>query len=342
MAVAFKDYYDVLGVPKTANEKEIKAAYRKLARKWHPDANPADTKAAEEKFKEIQEAFEVLGDVEKRRKYDALGSDWDQAAARAGRQQQRQPRGEADAGGGNHSDFFDAYFADVGRRRTASSAVPLRGADLEGSIAVTLRDAYEGGTQSVTLTLEDTCPRCGGSGVVQRSICPVCRGIGRVEASKTLEVRIPRGVHNGQRIRLAGQGGDGIHGGPPGDLFLAVEVQDDAQFDRDGDNIAFDLRVSVYTLMLGGEVRVPTLSGDVLMTIPPETQNEQVLRLAGKGMPRQKKRGFGDEFVRVIARLPQQLSARERDLYAELATFSQPRAAADPDQSVFNIPPSTK
>jgi DnaJ-class molecular chaperone len=323
VAVKFKDYYEVLGVPKTANEKEIKAAYRKLARKWHPDANPKDTKSAEEKFKEIQEAFEVLGDVEKRRKYDALGNDWDQASQRAA-SQPRQPRGEPDVGANNFSDFFDAYFSDVGRRRTASSAVPLRGADLEGSIEVSLRDAYAGGTRSVSLTLEDTCPRCGGSGVVQRSVCPVCHGIGRVATAKTLEISVPRGVRNGQRIRLGGQGGRGIHDGPPGDLFLEVLVQDDTQFERDGDDITFELRVNVYTLILGGEVRVPTLSGDVTMTIPPETQNEQVLRLTGKGMPRLKKRGFGDEYVRVSARLPQQLAPRERELYRELAAF--PRA----------------
>ena len=327
MAVAFKDYYEVLGVPKTANEKEVKAAYRKLARTWHPDANPGDPKGAEEKFKEIQEAFEVLGDVEKRRKYDALGSDWDQAAQRAAHQP-RQPRGETDIGASNFSDFFDAFFADVGRRRTASSDVPLRGADLEGSIEVSLRDAYAGGTKSVTLTLEDNCPNCGGSGVVQRGICPVCHGIGRVANAKTLEVRIPRGVHNGQRIRLAGQGGRGIHGGPPGDLYLAVSVQDDEQFERDGDDVEYELRVNVYTLVLGGEVRVPTLSGDVTMTIPPETQNEQVLRLAGKGMPRLKKRGHGDQYVRLTARLPQQLSTRERELYSELAALSHASLSA--------------
>jgi molecular chaperone DnaJ len=335
MAVGYRDYYQVLGVPKTASEKEIKAAYRKLARKWHPDANPDKQKEAEEKFKEVQEAYEVLGDPEKRRKYDSLGSDWEQAERQA--EQQRRYRSEhagapfdfgdfrggaGEYGANGFSDFFDTFFSGVGRRQTATVDVPRRGQDLEGEIEITLRDAYFGGTRSVTLQLEDTCPECGGTGVKQRRICPTCHGTGRVLTSKTLEVRVPRGVRDGQRIRLVGQGGRGINGGPPGDLFLVVHIQPDERFERDGDDLYVDLPVSMYTLFLGGTVRVRTMTGEVEMTIRPETQNEQLMRLAGKGMPRAQGAGYGDEYVRLIARLPKRVNERARELFRELATIA--------------------
>ena len=227
MPVAYKDYYQVLGVPKNATEKEIKSAYRKLARKWHPDANPNDKEAAEEKFKEIQEAYEVLGDPEKRKKYDALGRDWKRASDTAEQQQTHRTTFGGDFGGDGFSDFFETFFSGAGRRSATFTDVPLRGQDIEGSIEVSLRDAYVGGTKTVSLELEDTCPTCGGSGVLQRRICPTCHGTGRVTTTKTLEVRIPRGVRDGQRLRLIGQGGHGIHGGPPGDLYLTVHVQED-------------------------------------------------------------------------------------------------------------------
>ncbi|HEV3086044.1 MAG TPA: J domain-containing protein [Candidatus Elarobacter sp.] len=338
MAVGYKDYYAVLGVPKSASEKEIKSAYRKLARKWHPDTNPDDPKAAEEKFKEIQEAYEVLGDPEKRRKYDALGSDWENASRQAEAQQRYRSEHAGDGArrttfdfgdlgggdgfaGGGFSDFFESFFSDVGRRRTATADVPQRGRDLEGSIELSLRDAYTGGTKTVSLELDDVCPTCGGSGLVQRRICPTCHGTGRIITVKTLEVKIPRGVRDGQRIRLAGQGGKGVDGGPPGDLYLDVHIKHDEQFERDGDDLYVDLPVRSYDLILGGKIRVPTLTGSVEMTIPPETQNEQLMRLAGKGMPHANGKGQGDEYVRLIARLPQHLSERERELYRELAAM---------------------
>ena len=232
MAVAYKKYYDVLGVPETAAEKEIKSAYRKLARKWHPDANPQNPREAEEKFKELQEAYEVLGDPEKRRKYDALGKDWKQASAQAEQEQryrtERGPTvdfGDRSAGGFDRSagfgsdgfsDFFDTFFSGVGRRTTTSATdVPRRGSDLEAPLELSLRDAYNGGTKSFSLQLDDVCPVCGGTGVRQRSICPNCHGTGRVLVAKTLEVKIPKGVRDGQRIRLRGQGGGGIDGVRP-------------------------------------------------------------------------------------------------------------------------------
>jgi len=333
MAVTYKDYYKVLGVPKSATEQEIKSAYRKLARKWHPDANPDKPKEAEEKFKEIQEAYEVLSDPEKRRKYDALGSDWERAAQQA--EQQRRYRAREGAttfdfgdlgdiiagefGSDGFSDFFHAFFDGIGRRRSTSASVPHRGRDLEGSIAVTLREAYEGGTKTVTLQLENRCARCGGSGLVGQRICPVCHGTGEVLTTKTLDVKIPRGVREGQRIRLAGQGGSGFHGGPPGDLYLVVHLQPDETFRREDDDLYVDLPVSIYDLVLGGEVRVPTLTGSVTMKIPSGTQNGQLLRLRGKGMPHLRDGGYGDLYVRVVAQLPKRLSERERQLYRELA-----------------------
>jgi DnaJ-class molecular chaperone len=335
MPVAFKDYYDVLGVPKGATQKEIKAAYRKLARKWHPDANRDDPAAAEEKFKELQEAYEVLSDPDKRKKYDALGKDWKNASQQAERQQQYRTQqggrttfdfgdlgnGAADFSSDGFSDFFETFFSGVGRRTTTTTDIPRRGKDLEGSVEVSLRDAYDGGAKTVTLQLDDVCSACGGTGVKQRNICPVCHGPGRILRTKTLEVKSPRGVRNGQRIRLLGQGGSGLHGGPNGDLFLVVHVANDDRFERDGDDLYIELPVRMYDLVLGGKVRVPTMTGTVEMTIPPETQNEQQMRLSGKGMPRLNGKGYGDEYVRLIARLPQHLTERERELFYELATM---------------------
>lgn len=338
MPVAYKDYYDILGVPKTASEKEIKSAYRKLARKWHPDANPDNPKQAEEKFKELQEANAVLSDPEKRRKYDALGSDWESAARQAEEQQryrtQRGPTaadfgdlgdlfGHRGTSGDGFSDFFDAFFSNVGRRTTSSARSPHRGRDLDGAIEVTLRDAYVGEGKSISIELEDRCPVCGGTGLKQQQICPNCHGTGTVLTSKTLEVTIPKGVRDGQRIRLGGQGGSGIHGGPAGDLFLTVHVKPDDQFEREGDDLFFDLPVSIYDLVLGGQAHVPTLTGGITMTIPPRTQNEQRLRVGGKGMPHVKGSGNGDLYVRLIGRLPQRLSEREEQLYRELAELQK-------------------
>ncbi len=338
MAVAYKDYYNVLGVPKDANEKDIKSAYRKLARKWHPDANPDNPKEAEEKFKELQEAYAVLSDPEKRSKYDALGSDWESAARQAEQQRRyrssRRPTaeygdigdifGQTSGDGDGFSDFFESFFSNVGRRTTTSSArSPHRGRDLDGEIEITLRDAFEGGTKSISVELEDRCPACGGTGVRAQQICTNCHGTGVVLTSKRLDVKIPRGVRDGQRIRLAGQGGSGIHGGPSGDLYLAVRIEPDDQFEREGDDLYVDLPVGVYELVLGGEAHVPTLTGGVTITIPPRTQNQQMMRVAGKGMPHVSGDGTGDLYVRLVARLPQRLNEREERLFRELAELQK-------------------
>jgi DnaJ-class molecular chaperone len=332
----YKDYYQILGVPKNAAEKDIKSAYRKLAKKWHPDANPGNQKEAEDKFKAIQEAYEVLGDSDKRRKYDMLGSNWQEAAQQA--EQQRRYRsaqsdafqfdfgdfgsGSSGAGPSGFSDFFDMFFSGVGRRSTAQSAgFAQRGQDLETTIELSLRDVYDGGKKSISLQLEDVCPRCRGTGTVSGALCPQCHGTGRLLTTKKFEVTIPRGIGEGQRIRLAGQGGAGIGGGPNGDLFLVVRIKDDPTYKRKGDDLYVDLPVSIYDLALGGEVKVPTMAGQVAMTIPAGTQSNRLLRLGGKGMPKVRDGGSGDQYVRLVGQLPANLSDKEKKLFKELASI---------------------
>jgi len=334
--VNYKDYYATLGVPKNATEKDIKSTYRRLARKWHPDANPENTKAAEEKFKEISEAYEVLGDPEKRKKYDALGSDWQRAAQQA--EQQRQYHrtynegdfgfdsfnGGAGAGAGpsGFSDFFDMFFSGIGRRQSAqSTSFVRRGQDLETTIELSLRDVFDGGKKAVALQVEDLCSRCHGTGTDNGRLCPQCSGTGRILVTKKFEVSIPKGIGDEQRIRLAAQGGVGINGGPNGDLYLIVKLLDDSTYKRRGDDLYVDLPVSIYDLVLGGEVKVPTMAGQVAMTIPEGTQNNRLLRLSGKGMPKVKGAGAGDQYVRLIGQLPQSLSEKEKKLFKELAVL---------------------
>jgi DnaJ-class molecular chaperone len=327
--VKYKDYYATLGVEKTASEKDIKSAYRRLARKWHPDANPDKPKEAEERFKEISEAYEVLGDAEKRKKYDMLGADWQTAAHQAEQQQRYRTHFDTEGfdfgnlGGSGFSDFFDLFFSGVGRRAGAPSGVARRGQDVESTIELSLRDAYEGGKKQISLQVEDACPRCHGTGTERGRLCPQCHGTGRVVANKKFDVSIPRGVADGQRIRLAGQGGSGS---PPGDLYLVVKILDDPTYQRKGNDLYVDLPVSLYDLVLGSEVNVPTMTGPVSMKIPEGTQNNRLLRLAGKGMPSVKGKAAGDQYVRLIGQLPQQLSERERALFKELAALRNGKA----------------
>jgi DnaJ-class molecular chaperone len=330
----YKDYYAVLGVPKGAPEKDIKSAYRRLARKWHPDANPSNPKEAEERFKELSEAYEVLGDPEKRKKYDVLGSDWQRAARQAEQQRQYRTRfnetdfdfgpgaSGASAGPSGFSDFFDMFFSGIGRRQSAQApGFAQRGQDLETTIELTLRDVYDGGKKAVSLQVEDFCARCRGTGTDAGRLCPQCSGTGRILLKKKFEVSIPKGVADGQRIRLPAQGGIGLNGGPNGDLYLIVKLLDDSTYKRKGDDLYVDLPVSIYELVLGGEVKVPTMAGQVAMTIPEGTQNNRLLRLSGKGMPKVKGTGAGDQYVRLIGQLPQQLNDKERKLFKELSSL---------------------
>jgi DnaJ-class molecular chaperone len=336
MAVNYKDYYAILGVPKTAAAKDIKSAYRKLARKWHPDANPDNAKAAEEKFKDIQEAYEVLGDTEKRSKYDVLGSDW-QRAAQESASYRRQPGGPTAGAGGfggganfgegsGFSDFFDMFFQNIGKRPTGgptpgARSRAQRGEDLETTLDLKLSEAYSGGKKSVALQIEDACPKCGGSGTQNARVCPECGGRGKVVQTKRFDVTIPKGVREGQRIRLAGQGAAGINNGPRGDLYLIAHFPDDKTWERRGDDLYIDLPVSIYDLVLGGDVAVPTMDGQVSMTVPPGTPSNKFMRLGGKGMPKLKSDAHGDEYVRLIGTLPTDLSDKEKKLFRELASL---------------------
>jgi len=323
----YKDYYSVLGVPKGASEKTIKQAYRKLARKYHPDLNP-DNKAAEETFKEVNEAYEVLSDVDKRKLYDQFGSDWKtwerQGGNADGFWQQWQPGGRPGgrtyttgpggfAGGDSFSDFFQQLFGGLGgggmRGGTYGGDIGdllggfggrgqvrnRRGQDYEQPVGITLEEAYQGTKRLVRI------------------------------GDQRLEISIPAGARTGTRVRVAGKGGPGAAGGPPGDLFLVIEVADHAQFQRDGENLETRVSVDLYTAVLGGSARVPLPDGrSVMLTVPAETQNGTRFRLRGKGMPVLGRAGErGDLHAVVEVSLPQALSDRERELFGSLQGLRQ-------------------
>ena len=303
----YKDYYKILGVDKSADEKEIKRAYRKLAVKYHPDKNPGN-KQAEEKFKELNEAYEVLGDSKKRARYDQLGSsyrqwermggqpggfDWSQWAAGAPSGGTRVEYGDLEdlfGGGGGFSDFFNSIFGGAGTRtagRTRTAQVP--GQDVEQPIEISLEEAYQGTTRTLQ------------------------------KDGRRLEVKIPAGSKTGTRVRVAGEGSPGL-GGRPGDLYLVVTVRPHASFERKGNDLYTDVPVDLYTAVLGGETHVSTLAGDVVLTIPPESQQGQTFRLSGRGMPDLRDpKTRGDLYARMQVQVPRQLTDREKELFQELA-----------------------
>jgi DnaJ-class molecular chaperone len=319
--MAGKSYYDILGVGKKATAKEIKQAYRKLARKHHPDVNPGD-KSAEDKFKKINQAYEVLSAPEKRKKYDQYGDNWQHADqfAQSGRQQPSWDfskggggttfRFEDLGGGGGFGDIFDSILGGSGRTR---SRRPQRGRDYEHPVEVSLDEAYHGATRMLETQTEEPCSSCKGEG------CPSCGGVGRIIRPKRIEVKIPPGVKDGSKVRIAGKGGPGYGGGTAGDLFLLVSVKPDKRFQRAGDDLNVDIQVPLLDAILGSEVHVPTIAGKKLaLKIPPETQNGKVFRLAGQGMPRLGSSAKGDLLVKVNVVLPTKLSEREKELFGEL------------------------
>jgi len=314
----YKDYYDILGVSRDADEKEIKRAFRRLARKHHPDVNPGDP-GAEERFKEINEAYEVLSDPEKRRKYDQLGADWSrwqQAGGRPGdfdwsqwttgapggqrvyvRQGTPEDLEDLFGGASPFSDFFAQIFGGMGTGAAPGGfeyrARPQRGQDYGQELEISLREAYRGTTR-----------------ILQKD-------------GRRLEVKIPPGAHTGTRVRMAGEGRPGAAGGEAGDLYLRVKVAPDPQFERKGDDLYVTVPVDLYTAILGGEVRVPTLSGPVMLTIPAGTQNGRVFRLRGRGMPHLRQPGqHGDLYAKIDVRLPTDLGPRQRELLEELQRIS--------------------
>jgi len=312
MAVQFRDYYETLGVSKSATDDEIKSAFRKLARKHHPDV-AKDKKAAEEKFKQINEAYEVLSDPEKRRKYDQLGANWNQPGGfQPPPEWGQQPSGgfhqwggdggrgvEFEFGGTGFSDFFEAFFGG-GRGRSAfggfggREATAERGADVEADILVTLEEALNGSMRTVSL-------RRAGSNKVEK-----------------YQVKIPKGVHEGQRIRLAGQGEAGARGGKSGDLFLRVRLAKHPDFSVEGSDLIQQVKIAPWQAALGTELKVPTLEGTVKLKIPTGTQGGQRFRLRERGLPGISEQR-GDLYVVVQIQIPKKLTDREREIWAQLA-----------------------
>lgn len=297
--MAYIDYYKVLGLSKSATTAEIKKAYRKLARKYHPDVNPND-KTAENKFKEINEANEVLGDPEKRKKYDKYGKDWEHGEAyeQAQRQQQSQrhyqQQGAGGFGGGNFSegdfsDFFESMFGGGGAPRGRGRSAGFRGQDFNAELQLDLRDIYE--TQKRVLTVN----------------------------GKNMRLTIPAGVENGQVIKIPGKGGPGVNGGPNGDLLIQFNISNSTKFKRAGSDLYATETIDLYTAILGGEVTVDTFDGKVKLKIKPESQNGTKVKLKGKGFPVYKKEGyFGDLYITYEIQMPTKLSAKEKELFNEL------------------------
>jgi molecular chaperone DnaJ len=321
-----RDYYAILGVGRSAPEKEIKQAYRRLARKYHPDVNPGD-KSAEAKFKEINEAYEVLSDPEKRRKYDRFGDQWQYAEqfAKAGQQAQR------DFGkGGTYTTFdfedlgdlggiFDGIFRGFG---TGSGTVRRSGRarSAEHPVEVTLEEAYHGTKRVLQVWGEEPCSVCGGSGKVRNRSCAACGGYGVERKPKRLEVKIPPGVGDGSKVRIAGQGSLS-HDGVKGDLYLVVKVLPHKLFERKDDDLHVEVPVPLVIAVLGGEVELPTLKGKIALRVPPETQNGKVFRLAGQGMPHLNDSSRGDLFAKVKVVLPTKLTPQERQVFEQLRMY---------------------
>jgi DnaJ-class molecular chaperone len=329
MAAQFKDYYQVLGVPRTATEDEIKRAYRKLARTYHPDINPEDP-TAEEKFKELSEAYAVLSDPEKRQRYDELGPGWQAGAdftPPPGWERMRVEYGgfgdrTAQGRAGEFSDFFETLFGGF-RGPRAGPGFAMHGADVEADVSLTLDDVHRGATRTLALQAAERCANCGGSGLRDDRLCSVCHGAGVVRRPKSLSVHIPVGVREGSVIRLAGQGEPGSGNAPAGDLYLRVHLVPHSLFGIVGDDdLQLELPVAPWEVALGAKVTVPTLNGPVEMTIPAGSQGGQRLRLRGKGMSRQGG-GAGDLYIRLKIVVPPELTADERELFERLAATSR-------------------
>ncbi len=328
MSVTYHDYYETLGVGRSATEKEIKTAYRKMARKWHPDLHPGkDKAAAEEKFKQINEAYEVLSDPEKRAKYDELGASW-----RDGQDFRPPPDAKGarfytrtgDEAGG-FSDFFETLFGGAtsfsrtSRKTRHGGAV--RGQDIETELEITLEEAYRGIEKSLQLSTREVCAVCGGTGHDYDAFCNRCGGTGTISGSKSLAVKIPPGVRAGSRIRLKGQGGEGLHGGSRGDLYLKINLIPHLVFKVQDNDLETEITLRPEQAALGDQVSVPTLDGPVNMKVPAGTRAGKRLRLRGKGLPY--KEGHGDEYVRIKIDIPEHLTEEEQQLYRQLSALKK-------------------
>ncbi|SMC28807.1 molecular chaperone DnaJ [Andreprevotia lacus DSM 23236] len=352
--MAKKDFYELLGVNADASEDDIKKAYRKLAMKYHPDRNP-DSKDAEAKFKEIKEAYEILSDAQKRAAYDQYGH--------AGVDPQAGMGGGGGFGGGGFSDAFSDIFGDIfgGGQRGGRSNV-YRGADLRYNMEITLEEAARGiekqikipsheecgtchgsgakpGTEAKTchtcgghgqvrvsqgfFSIQQTCPTCHGSGKYIPDPCRPCSGTGRIQTHKTLAVKIPAGVDEGDRIRLSGEGEPGVNGGPPGDLYVVVHLKAHSVFQREGNDLHCEMPISITVAALGGEIEIPTLDNKARISIPAGTQTGQVFRLRGKGIKGVRSAITGDLMCHVVLETPVSLTSRQKELLKEFEEISQ-------------------
>lgn len=345
-----RDYYDVLGINRDASDEDIKKSYRKMAMKFHPDRNP-DSKDAEEKFKEAKEAYEVLSDKEKRGAYDAYGhAGVNQQMGGAGGPGMG---GFSDAFG----DIFSEIFGGQGGRGNGGRSGVYRGADLRYNLDITLEQAARGtetkiriptldecetchgtgakpGTSAKTchtcngagqvrmamgpFSMAQTCPTCHGSGKVIPDPCGTCGGSGRVKKHKTLSVKIPAGVDEGDRIRLSGEGEAGVGGGPAGDLYVVVSLKEHSVFQRDGNDLHCEMPISFTVAAMGGDIIIPTLEGEAKIKIPAETQSGQVFRLRGKGIKGVRSNTHGDLMCHVVVETPVRLTDRQKELLEEL------------------------
>lgn len=366
-----RDYYDILGVSKDASKDEIKKAFRKLARKYHPDVNKSPDAA--EKFKEITKAYEVLSDSQKRQQYDQFGeADPNQQGGFGGFG--GEGFGGADFGG--FGDIFDQIFNGGSRRRDPNA--PRQGDDLQYNMSVTFEEAAFGKTTEIKIPKEETCSTCHGTGarpgthpetcshchgtgqlnteqntpfgrIVNRRVCPYCHGTGKiikdhchtcggtgkVRVNKKIEVKIPAGIDDGQQIRLSGQGGAGINGGPAGDLYIVFTVKPHRLYKRDGDNVYIEVPLSFAQVALGDEIEVPTLYGKVRLRIPAGTQTGTKFRLRGKGIKNVRGYGQGDEHVTVKVVTPKHLSDEEKALFKKLASIKGGSVSSD-SESLFD------
>ncbi len=371
--MAKRDYYEVLGIAKNASAEEIKKAYRKLARQYHPDVNP-DDKGAEAKFKEVKEAFDVLSDSTRREQYDNFGH------AEEGFGQGFGGYGQGGFGGGSgfgFEDIFETFFGGGGMRGHRPAG-PQRGSDLRYDMEITLDDVAAGLETTVNVTRVDQCENCDGSGAKpgtspvkctacggtgqQQTVrstafgrfvsvkpcdacggegkqikerCRECQGSGRVNRERKIEVKIPAGVDNGNRLRVAGEGEAGLRGGPPGDLYVFIHVRPHEIFKRNGDDLIVEIPISFSQATLGTELEVPTLDGKAKLKVPEGTQPGTSFRLRGKGIPHLRGYGRGDQHVRVNVKIPQKLSNKQKDLLREYAVLSGENVTT-PDKGILN------
>lgn len=324
----YKDYYRILGVKREATEKEVRSAYRRLARQHHPDVNPSNPDAAN-RFREVNEAYEVLSDPQKRARYDRYGAAWERArssgTAEAGSDFGRwftgstgAPSGGSDPAG--FSDFFRTLFSN-GRTTTAerSATRTRRGADIEQDVEITVEEAVRGTERILQLGSDGECPRCRGRGIVQSQLCPECGGRGEMQRERRIEARIPPGVQQGSRVRLSGKGRPGQNGGGAGDLYLRIRLRPDDRFQVAGRDVRTTVKADLYTCMLGGEVEVPSPVGNHLsLTVPAGTPNGKAFRLRGQGMPTADGGDRGDLYAVISVELPEHLSGEEQQLFERL------------------------